>query len=196
MSWMSKNTQAKAPTRTTNAEGSQGGGGFKNGDKANFQLERIAFDPTDNAAVVAEHGADGADSRISIMWRTVETPDGKMLKSCLFQKLYLASTKPGRADQDAQYLAAIAAIAEDKHGVENIYADLIEADEEPDDELLKELIGTRIRGVVGVVDNKGQRPTEFIRSLSEAEPFESAGESEAVAGSGRRRRGRGGDAGK
>ena len=185
MNWMTKNTGIKAPTRSTKAETS-GGGGFKNGDRANMLLERISIKSTDNANVVDKHGKEAAGEYISIMWRVKETGDGKNINRCIFQNLFCFSKDPKRASTDAQYLATICTLAEDNHGVDGIYADIIEASEKPDDTVLADLIGISGGIVVGVMEQQGRDNSEFVRSLHEPYVFEAANDAVAQ-GSGRRR---------
>lgn len=189
MSWMNKN--GNAPKRGTSAESASAG--FKNGDKANCTLERISIKPSDNAQVISSHGQDAADNAISIMWRVKETANGKNVNRCLFQTLYVLSTNAQRAATDAQYLASIATLAEENHGVDGIYADLIEGSELPDDEILKDLIGTDGGLTVGVFAQDG-KTNEFVRALAVPHEFAEAGDAgnggSAAQGSGRRRRSR------
>lgn len=187
MSWMNKNSGVKAPTRSTSAEGKQGGGSFfKNGDKANFNIERISMKSSDNANVIEKHGKEGADNYVNIMWRINAHESGRESKSVVFQNLYIFSEDVERASKDVQFLATICTLAE-AQGVDGIYADIIEADELPDDNILADLIGTKAGAVVGVMEQKGQDPSTFIRNIHEEHVFEDGAASGAVAGSGRRR---------
>lgn len=198
MSWMTKNTGITAPTRTANAQ-SASGSGFKDGDRANVRIERISRKPSDNAQVVQQHGEDGADNAISIMHRVKETADGKNVKRCLFQTLYIMSSNPTRAAQDAQYLAALCTLADENHGGDGLYEEIIEGAEFPDDELLKDLIGTDSGVSVGVFLPKdakpGQGASEFVRALKAPYDFAETQTADAggVSGSARseRRRNRG-----
>lgn len=192
MSWMTKNTGIAAPQRTSEAA-SAAGAGFKDGDQANVRLERIALKPSDNAEVIKQHGEDGAENAIGIMWRVKETSDGKNVNRCLFQTLYIMSSNATRAAQDAQYLATICTLAEDNHGIDGIYGDIIEGSDMPDDELMKDLIGVDAGASVGVFlpknDKPGQQASEFVRALKGAYDFSEAQSASTgvQAGSGRRR---------
>ncbi len=187
MSWMNKNSGVKAPTRSTSAEGKQGGGSFfKNGDKANFIIERISMKSSDNANVIEKHGKEGADNYVNIMWRINAHESGRESKSVVFQNLYILSEDAERASKDIQFLATICTLAE-AQGVDGIYADIIEADELPDDNMLADLTGTKAGAVVGVMEPKGRDPSTFIRVIREEYVFEDNATSGAVAGSGRRR---------
>lgn len=186
MSWMNTNNGVKAPTRTKKAETS-GGGGFKNGDRANMVVERIAIKSTDNANVIEKQGEEAAGEYINIMWRVKETADGKNVKRCVFQNLFIASIDAKRASTDAQYLAAICTLAEENHNTDGIYADIIESDEKPDDAILADLIGVSAGVVVGVMEQQGRDASEFVRALSEPYVFEDAPSKEVAQGSGRRR---------
>lgn len=183
--WMTKNTGIKAPTRSTTADG-RNGGGFKNGDHANVTLERISVKSSTNEQVIAKHGEEGAGQYISIMWRIKGTADGRNVNRCLFQNLFVLSKESQRAANDAQYLATICTLAE-QQGTDDIYADVIEGDEFPDDNVLADLIGTHGGVVVGVMENPGRDNSEFVRYLCEQYVFEGAGETGAAQGSGRRR---------
>lgn len=182
--WMTKNTGIKAPTRSTSAEG-KSGGGFKNGDRANVTLERISIKSTDNANLVEKHGEEAAGQYISVMWRVKGTADGKNVKRCVFQNLFVLSKDADRATKDAQFLATICTLAE-QQGTDGIYEDVIEG-EFPDDTILADLIGTHGGIVVGVMENPGRDNSEFVRSLHEQYVFEDVAESGAAQGSGRRR---------
>lgn len=187
MNWMTKNTGIKAPTRTTSAEGKTGGGSFfKNGDKANFVIERIGIKGSDNQNVIAKHGKEGAAEYISIMWRITAHESGRESKSCVFQNLYIFSQDAERAQKDMQFLATFCTLAE-QQGVDDIYADIIEAEEKPDDTVLADLIGVKAGAVVGVMEQKGQDPSTFIRNIHEEYVFEDKGSEGVAQGSGRRR---------
>lgn len=183
--WMTRNTGIKAPTRSTSAEG-KSGGGFKNGDRANVTLERIAIKASENANIIAKHGREAAENTINIMWRVNGTADGKNVKRCVFQNLYPFSIDTDRAAKDAQFLATICTLAE-AQGTDGIYDDVIEADEFPDDTILADLIGTNGGIVVGVMENVGQDNSEFVRALHEEYVFEEASDAGATQGTGRRR---------
>lgn len=186
MSWMNTNNGVKAPTRTKKAE-TGGGGGFKNGDRANMVVERISIKSSDNANVIEKQGAEAAGEYINIMWRVKETADGKNVNRCVFQNLFIASIDGGRASRDAQFLAAICVLAEENHSTDGIYADIIESDEKPDDAILADLIGVSAGIVVGVMEQQGRDASEFVRALSEPYVFEDAPNKEVAQGSGRRR---------
>lgn len=187
MSWMNKNSGVKAPTRSTSAEGKQGGGSFfKNGDKANFNIERISMKSSDNAKVIEKHGKEGADNYVNIMWRINAHESGRESKSVVFHNLFIFSEDVERASKDVQFLATICTLAE-AQGIDGIYADIIETDEMPDDSVLADLIGVKAGAVVGVMDQKGRDPSTFIRNLDEEYVFEDSTAAGAVAGSGRRR---------
>lgn len=187
MSWMNKNNGVKAPTRSTSAEAKQGGGSFfKNGDKANFNIERISVKSSDNANVKTKHGEAGAAEYINIMWRINAHESGRESKSVVFQNLYIFSQDLERASKDVQFLATICTLAE-AQGIDGIYSDIIESEDKPDDQLLADLIGVKAGAVVGVMEQKGQDPSTFIRNLHEEYVFDDKGAEGAVAGSGRRR---------
>ena len=199
MSWMNKNTGITAPTRTANAESAAGGGGFKDGDRANVRIERISRKASDNADLIAQHGKEGADNGIAIMHRVKETADGKNVNRCVFQSLYIMSSNPTRAAQDAQYLAALCTLADENHGGDGLYEEIIEGSEFPDDELLKDLIGTDSGISVGVFLPKNAKPgegaREFVRALKAPYDFAETQTAGAGAGAGsarsERRRNRG-----
>lgn len=188
MGWMSgKGVKVK---KATDAESS--GGGFKDGDRVNCRLERIALDSTDNEFVVKQHGADGADSFINIMLRSLGKKDGASKNAVIFHKLFIASENAVRAAGDCQYLATYATIKDEED--KGYYADLIENEQEPDDAILKDMIGMEVGITVGVM-NDGGRDSVFVRKLSMPFDFDNEEEDDnkGQASSGRGRRGRGGD---
>lgn len=187
MSWMNKNTGVKAPTRSTSAEGKQGGGSFfKNGDKANFVIERAQTTSTDETNTVLRHGKEGAANGIKFMWRITQHENGKESKSVVFQNLYPFSSDTERASRDVQFLATICTLAESQ-GIDGIYSDIIESSDKPDDNVLADLIGVKAGAVVGVMEQKDRDPSTFIRNLHEEYVFEDKVTEGASTGSGRRR---------
>lgn len=187
MGWMSgKGVKVK---KSTDAESS--GGGFKDGDRVNCRLERIALDSTDNEFVVKQHGEDGAANFVNIMLRSLGKKDGSSKNAVIFHKLFTASENAVRASGDCQYLATYATIKDEEDN--GYYADLIESDQEPDDSILKDMIGMEVGITVGVM-NDGGRDSVFVRKLSM--PFDFDNEEDAAPktdrGS-RGRRGRGGE---
>lgn len=170
--WMSgKNVKVK---KTTQAEGA--GGGWKEGDKVNCRIERAGMDSTDNESVIAQHGS-GADKFPNIMLRVLGDKDGRFAKACLFHKLFIFSENAVRAAGDCQYLATYAAIKDEEDP--GYYDDLINTTEEPDNDILADLIGLEVGITVGVMDNNG-RQSQFVRKVSM--PFDWDKEAEADAG--------------
>lgn len=165
--------------KVTDAEGQ--GGGWKNGDKVNCVVERIAMDSTDNENVIKQHGQDGADNFINIMLRVLGDKDGRFKKSVIFHKLFMFSENAVRASGDCQFLASYAALQDE--GDQGYYADLIESDQEPDNEILENMIGLEVGITVGVM-NDGGRESVFVRKLSA--PFDFEKEAAAPANNGGR----------
>lgn len=178
--------------KATEAEGT--GSGWKEGKKVNCRIERCAMDSTDNEFVVKQHGA-GADEFPNIMLRVQGDKDGRFKNSCIFQKLYLFSENAVRASGDCQFLATYAAIKDEEDA--GYYADLIESDEKPDNEILADLIGLEVGITVGVMDNGGKQSV-FVRKVEMPFDWDKLAEKETNKGSsdeGRGRRGRGGNGG-
>lgn len=174
--------------KATEAEGT--GSGWKEGQKVNCRVERCAMDSTDNEYVVKQHGA-GADEFPNIMLRVLGDKDGRFKNSCIFQKLYLFSENAVRAAGDCQFLATYAAIKDEEDP--GYYADLIESDEKPDNEILADLIGLEVGITVGVMDNNGKQSV-FVRKIEMPFDWDKLAEKETNKGTaeGRGRRGRGG----
>lgn len=184
--WMrGRNVQVK---KSTAAEGTNGS--WKNNDRVNCIVERIALDSTDNEGVVKQHGA-GADNFINIMLRVQGDKDGRFKNSVIFHKLFIESENDVRAAADCQFLASYAAIKDEDDA--GYYADLIESEEKPDNEILADLKGLEVGITVGVMDNNGNQSV-FVRKLSV--PFdwdvEEAKEAKGGRSGGRSGRGRSG----
>ncbi len=176
MSWMkSAGVNIK---KSTSAEGTNNN--WKEGDKANFHIDRIAIDSTDNENVVSQHGVDGAGFFINAMLRCDGNKDGQFKNSVIFHKLYIQSENAVRAAADCQFLASYAAIKDLEDP--GYYADLIENDQEPDNEILRDLINLQVGVTVGVANFKdGREPTIFVRKISEPFDFD-VEEAQASAG--------------
>lgn len=170
------------------AEGANGS--WKNNDRVNCIIERIALDSTDNEGVVKQHGA-GADNFINIMLRVQGDKDGRFKNSVIFHKLFIESENEVRAAGDCQYLASYAAIKDEEDP--GYYEDLIESDQKPDNEILADLKGLEVGITVGVMDNNGNQSV-FVRKLSTAFDWdaEEAKEEKGGRSGGRAGRGRSG----